>query len=201
MSESAQANLDAQRAAYGEPLRDIFDRLKQSFGINQSALAKVLGISAPMLSQLNSAQRVKIGNPAVLHRVQRLNDLAAALHTGTVTPEQVSAQLEEIRTATGTLTQRAAAQTAGQAAAQPSERLAGAYSAPAESEAAAAAQDAVVVQGVRNLLRAVASGSELREAAEGLQGQYPRLAELLRLYGTGPLPQAHEHYAKHKDLF
>ena len=49
------------------------------------ALAGVLGLSAPMLSQLISAQRIKIGNPAVYERLVMLEerrgetDLAAVL--------------------------------------------------------------------------------------------------------------------------
>ena len=128
---------EAQRAAYGEPLAEIFGRLREAFGLNQSALAGVLGISAPMLSQLNSAQRVKIGNPAVLQRVQALDELVGQLGSGEVTPEQVPAKLEEIKASTGRLTRSTTAFV------------------PVEAE------DGAVVAGMRNLLRAVASSRSI----------------------------------------
>lgn len=65
-----------QRAIYGEPLRDIAHRIMERLHLTQGRLAEALGLSAPMLSQLMSGQRVKIGNPAVLHRLQALADLA-----------------------------------------------------------------------------------------------------------------------------
>lgn len=171
------ANREAQEAAYGEPLAEIFGRIREAFGLNQSALAAVLGISAPMLSQLNSAQRVKIGNPAVLQRMQALEDLVGQLGSGEVTADQIVAKLEDIKASTGRFTRSTTAVV------------------PAEAD------DGAVVAGMRNLLRAVASGQEIRAAADGLEAQHPGLAEVLRLYGTGPLEPAREHYGRHKDLF
>src|SRR4051812_2493522 len=73
-----------QAALYGEPLNVRFGRVLEAFGIPQSRLAAVIGLSAPMLSQLASAQRVKISNPAVYARLLRLEELAgtAAVRTG-----------------------------------------------------------------------------------------------------------------------
>lgn len=172
------ANREAQEAAYGEPLADVFGRIREAFGLNQSALAAVLGISAPMLSQLNSAQRVKIGNPAVLQRMQALEDLVGQLGSGEVSADQIAAKLEDIKASTGRFTRSTAAAVV-----------------PAEAD------DGAVVAGMRNLLRAVASGQEIRAAADALEAQQPGLADVLRLYGTGPLEPAREHYARHKDLF
>lgn len=176
MSEPNQVNREAQRAAYGEALNETFDRIRQAFGLNQAGLAEILGLSAPMLSQLNSAQRVKIGNPAVLSRVHQLNDLVEELAAGQVAEQDVTAKLEEIKNSKGSL---------GRTTKMMAER----------------APDAVVVAGIRNLLRAVASGAELRSAAAQLQEQHPALAEVLNIYGTGPAHPAVEHYAQHKDLF
>lgn len=173
---SVEDNREAQRKAYGEPLADIFGRIRDAFGLNQSALAGVLGLSAPMLSQLNSAQRVKIGNPAVLQRVQSLEDLVREVGAGAVDPSVVPERLEEIKASTGGFTRTTSM--------VPSE-----------------APDEAVVASIRNLLRAVASGQQVRAAAEELEPTQPELAEVLRIYGTGPLRPAQEHYAKHKDLF
>ncbi|MGO1942258.1 MAG: DNA-binding protein [Yaniella sp.] len=176
MDEKVEENRRAQSAAYGEPLSETFDRIKLAFGLNQTALASVLGLSAPMLSQLNSAQRVKIGNPAVLNRVYQLNELVEQRAAGQLAAAQLPERLEEIKASQGSMgrtTQVMASQ----------------------------ASDAAVVAGVRNLLRAVASGAELRDAAEMLTASHPELAEVLCVYGTGPAHPALEHYAEHKDLF
>ncbi|TLP98106.1 threonine/serine exporter family protein [Nesterenkonia salmonea] len=176
MSDTTHTNRQAQRAAYGEPLNETFDRIRQAFGLNQASLASILGLSAPMLSQLNSAQRVKIGNPAVLSRVHQLNELVDQLNSGQAHTEEIPAQLEHIKNSKGTMgrtTQLMADQ----------------------------ASDAAVVAGIRSLLRAVASGAEIRESADLLETSHPKLAEVLRIYGTGPAHPAVDHFVEHKDLF
>ncbi|GAA4953472.1 hypothetical protein GCM10023238_19920 [Streptomyces heliomycini] len=75
---------ELQRNWYGEPLGALFRRLIDDLGLNQARLAGVLGLSAPMLSQLMSGQRAKIGNPAVVQRVQLLQDLAGQVADGSV---------------------------------------------------------------------------------------------------------------------
>src|SRR3954452_22198394 len=66
---------DLQRTWYGEPLGALFRKLIDDLGLNQARLAGVLGLSAPMLSQLMSGQRAKIGNPAVVQRLHALRGL------------------------------------------------------------------------------------------------------------------------------
>ena len=68
----AEEARELQRGWYGEPLGELFRRLIADLGLNQSRLAAVLGLSAPMLSQLMSGQRAKIGNPDVAQRLQAL---------------------------------------------------------------------------------------------------------------------------------
>ena len=82
--DPTEANRAAQHELYGEPLADVFHRLMACFGATQGTLAQTLGISAPMLSQLMSANRVKIGNPAVVLRLQALQDLAHNVDRGLV---------------------------------------------------------------------------------------------------------------------
>lgn len=67
-----QRNLALQREWYGEPLGDRVRRLVVAFDVSQAQLADVLGISAPMLSQVMSGRRAKIGNPSVLARMVML---------------------------------------------------------------------------------------------------------------------------------
>jgi hypothetical protein len=71
-------NRGRQRELYGAPLGDRLRGLTGALGITQGRLAQTLGLSPAMLSQLASARRVKIGDPAVLARLQLLDRRCAA---------------------------------------------------------------------------------------------------------------------------
>lgn len=169
---ASEANRSAQREAYGEGLDEVFHRLMSALGLNQAGLAKVIGLSSPMLSQLISAQRVKIGNPAVLHRIQALEEAAEEVRSGRLPEQEIAGRLESIKAATGQWT-RTGSGTPG---------------------------DEAIVDALRGLLRAVASGQELRAATEVLDDTHPQLAEVLRTYGLGSPAQAREHFRRHRDL-
>ena len=80
-----EANREKQRELYGAPLADIAARITSGLGLTQGRLAAVMGVSAPMLSQLLSGHRTKLGNPAAVTRLAALNDLvdvASALTRG-----------------------------------------------------------------------------------------------------------------------
>ncbi len=127
-----------QREIYGEPLGVIAHRIMERLGLTQGRLAEGLGLSAPMLSQLMSGQRVKIGNPAVLHRLQELSDLAD--RATEVSLEEVAARIAGIRgehvTISGRRTDPTATATTLRQAAPSAEllRLAGLTDAPALAE-------------------------------------------------------------------
>lgn len=74
MSTVSESHLEQQRALYGVPLGERFAAVREVYGLSQRALADVLGLSAPMLSQLASGQRIKIGNPAVHARLMMLEE-------------------------------------------------------------------------------------------------------------------------------
>ncbi|CAN7349365.1 helix-turn-helix domain-containing protein [Knoellia sp. LjRoot47] len=95
-------NLEQQRALYGAPLSELGATVREALGLTQGRLAEVLGLSAPMLSQLLSGQRVKIGNPAVVHRLQLLLDLSA--DASELSNEELGARLAAIREEQSTLT-------------------------------------------------------------------------------------------------
>jgi transcriptional regulator with XRE-family HTH domain len=171
---------ELQRAWYGEPLGELFRRLMEDLGLNQARLAAVLGLSAPMLSQLKSGQRAKIGNPAVVQRLQALQELAAQVVAGQTGAREAAARMEEIRgaaaaSAFGTTTHSAL---------------------PAEAPAAAPRE---VVRGIQEVLRSLASAAEVEEAARSLAPLHPRLAEFLRVYGAGRTSEAVAHYEAHRD--
>lgn len=97
-----ESNRALQVELYGEPVRDLVGRVSGTFNLTQSRVAEVLGVSAPMLSQLISAKRIKISNPAVVGRLQALLDLAAK--SPELTGEQLGAALDRIRDRDVTLT-------------------------------------------------------------------------------------------------
>lgn len=96
-----QDNHERQRVLYGEPLADAAARIMTALGLTQGRLADALQLSAPMLSQLISAQRVKIGNPAVVHRLQALLQLAEVAPG--LTPPQLADRIARIRGEQATL--------------------------------------------------------------------------------------------------
>lgn len=70
-----QQSINAQQVEiYGERWADRFGRLLRAYDISQAKLAAVIGLSAPMTSQLISGQRVKISNPAVYGRIMQLEE-------------------------------------------------------------------------------------------------------------------------------
>lgn len=93
---------EQQRALYGAPLADLMGQAMAQLGLNQSQLAQALGLSAPMLSQLKSAQRVKISNPIVVDRLRALLELGARAQY--LTAEQIAEAVAIIRADARTVT-------------------------------------------------------------------------------------------------
>ncbi|MEV4005487.1 helix-turn-helix domain-containing protein [Actinomadura sp. NPDC049753] len=184
-------NRALQTEWYGEPLGDRVRPLLGRLGMSQSGLAGVLGLSAPMLSQLMSGQRAKISNPAVLHRLMAVEDLVAAPGFDALTAAGVQARLEEIKAESAATTSGMRGAVSGRVPAGP---------APSSLERAAereggrgAAEPARLVQA---LLREVASAAEIEAAAGLIADRFPDLAEVLRVYGAGRTSEAEEHFAR-----
>lgn len=96
-SKIVQRNLALQREWYGEPLGDRVRRLVRAFNISQAYLAEVLGISAPMLSQVMSGRRAKIGNPSVLARLIMLERKVLIPDVAAGIPEAVKQAMIDVR--------------------------------------------------------------------------------------------------------
>ncbi|KAA2258605.1 helix-turn-helix transcriptional regulator [Solihabitans fulvus] len=92
-----QRNIALQREWYGEPLGDRVRRLVVAFNVSQAQLADVLGISAPMLSQVMSGRRAKIGNPSVLARMIMLERKVLTPDVATGAPEALQRALDDVR--------------------------------------------------------------------------------------------------------
>lgn len=99
-----QRNITLQRQWYGEPLGDRVRRLVVAFDVSQAQLADVLGISPPMLSQLMSGRRAKIGNPAVLARMVMLERRVLTPDVASGAPEAIRRALDEVRDSRPTVT-------------------------------------------------------------------------------------------------
>lgn len=167
-------NRQQQTEIYGEPLDSLVARVSHGLGLNQARIAGLLGMSQPMLSQLVNAQRVKIGNPVAVQRLQELVGLAGEVTSGRVSAAEAEARLVEIASQSGVVT--------------------GTTASIRTVPPAAAAR---MIQG---LLRAVADAGELLAAAAAIEQQHPEVAEVLRVYGTGRTQDAIAHYESYAHL-
>jgi transcriptional regulator with XRE-family HTH domain len=149
-----QRNLQLQRDWYGEPLGDRVRRLVVAFDISQAYLADVLGISAPMLSQVMSGRRAKIGNPAVLARLIMLERKVLVPDVAAGKKEAMARALEDVRTSRPSVTRESLPVDVGR-------------------------NDRVAVAALRRIV----DPNDLTAAASMLNGKFPELADLLRRAG------------------
>lgn len=168
--EQIARNRAQQAQLYGAPLGDVFGRLVATLRLNQSRLSDVLGVSKPMLSQLMSAQRVKIGNPAVLQRMLVLEELADEVDRAGMDSAELDSRLREVAVTSGTLSRT--------------------------SQTGARPEPTNAVSLIQSLLRATASAEELLSASRELEAKHPGIAELLRVYGTWRTNDAVAHYRR-----
>lgn len=97
-ADERQAQNRAEQARlYGAPLSEVLNQLTAAFELSRGSLARILGLSAPMLSQLASGHRVKIGNPSAVHRLQRMMAALPDVRGGRTDPAEAigSIQAEE----------------------------------------------------------------------------------------------------------
>ncbi|SFO94744.1 hypothetical protein SAMN02982918_0914 [Saccharomonospora viridis] len=149
-----QRNIALQREWYGEPLGDRVRRLVVAFDVSQAYLAEVLGISAPMLSQVMSGRRAKIGNPVVLARLIMLERKVLTPEVAAGSKEAIRAALEDVKASRPTVNRDNFPVGVG----------------PDETAVLAA-------------LREIAEEESLLEAAERLDADFPAIADLLRRAG------------------
>jgi transcriptional regulator with XRE-family HTH domain len=152
-----QRNLALQREWYGEPLGDRVRRLVRAFNISQAYLADVLGISAPMLSQVMSGRRAKIGNPSVLARMIMLERKVFIPDVAAGDPDAMKQAMEDVKESRPTVGRDV-------------------LRVDATSDANAA------VDALRNIL----TSDDLLAAAELVDEDFPELGDLLRRAGERP---------------
>lgn len=98
-TDEVPRNRQAQTEVYGEPLHALLGRCSAALGLTQGRLANLLGVSAPMLSQLINGHRAKLGNPAAAQRLQHMRDLLIDVEAGRMSVSDAVSQLERNRTA------------------------------------------------------------------------------------------------------
>jgi hypothetical protein len=162
-------NVARQREWYGEPLGDRGRRLVVAFNVSQAQLAEVIGLSAPMLSQLMSGRRAKIGNPAVLARMVMLERRVLTPAVASGDPTAIRAALEEVRDSRPTVSRPTVSGSTVSGSTV-------SWSPGGDSTGGETYGDEVLGPA----LRAVAAPAELAGAAELLQDRFPVLAALLR---------------------
>lgn len=160
--------IEQQRAIYGIPLAERFGAVMERYGFSQRRLAEVLGLSAPMLSQLSSGRRIKIGNPAVYERLVMLESRAEEQDL-----ERVAMEVQASEPVLSTGTGQTLGGVAGERAVE--EALAAAYARPATG-------------GLEpiELLRKIASRPQLRAVADAARREgAAELATLLERAAAG----------------
>jgi predicted transcriptional regulator len=185
--EDAAAHRASQAQLYGEPLGVIIEGIGTSLGLTQGRIAKVLGLSAPMLSHLVSGRRVKIGNPMAHTRLLQLRALAADVAAGRLSAEQAETVLPQIAASNDSwTTSHSLSASAGAADAG-----AGPIATPGDRPAT---DPAAVVRATQELFRCVADAGDWLAAAAELEGSHPAIAEVLRTYGASRTSTAQEHW-------
>ena len=166
-------NRARQRELYGAPLGDRVRRLTGLLRISQARLARALGLSPAMLSQLASGRRVKIGDPAVLARMLVLDQRCRGL----VEPPSraaVEALLAEAARADWRWAQWAWSARVGPGGHGP----AAAHHPGSPARPGGGRRDAARTPA--DALRGIAEPARLAAAAAALGPTFPELAEVLR---------------------
>src|SRR5262249_42659 len=151
----------------------LFGAVTDVCGLTQAQLGELLGISAPMVSQLMSGRREKPGNPLVQERIVALARALDDYEAGHLDAPGLRRTLLDIA-----------------ATAAP-------RSSPSVPRSVGAADPLAGAQLLRNLLASLASAGEIEGAAKLLDKRYPELAEFLRVHGTGRTSEAIEHLQRH----
>lgn len=156
-----EANRAAQRDIYGESLGVVVDRCRGVLDVTQARVAALLGISAPMLSQLITGHRIKIGNPSAVQRLRVMVEACDDVTHGTI---DVATAIERIEAAGG----------AGEALTGTTRR----------------ATSRQIAEQVQASFRRAAGAAEHLAVAEQIATEHPAIARLLRVYGAGQVDEA-----------
>ncbi len=185
--ERIAVNRDRQCALYGAPLGDRVRRLTAVLGITQARLARTLGLSPAMLSQLVSAHRVKIGDPSVLARLLLLDQRTRLLPEKPAVPE-IDALLAEVAKANWRWARPEQPPGSRGSVAGPERPPGsrGSVAGPTEVPPHGANRSRPECRTPADALRGIAEPARLAAAAAALGPAFPELAEVLRLAAGRP---------------
>ena len=85
---------------YGESVDTLARRCEGMLGLGPTQLADVIGLSLPMLRQLVTGERVRIGNPVAIARLSRLRELTDQLQSGEASRDDIPLTVAQIRAST-----------------------------------------------------------------------------------------------------
>lgn len=155
-----------QVALYGEPLQAVLGRCAHSLHLTQAKMSELLGISAPMLSQLINGHRIKIGNPTAAQRLQWMIQIAQQVDEGEMTHAEAMQQLQQNAEATDIFNQ------------------------PSPLANRRSRHLAIEIQ---EMCRVLASAADFLEAANSIKAEHPEIAEFLSVFGAERTDRAIEY--------
>lgn len=132
-SDEVEQNRRRQAELYGESLAAIVDDVARQTGLEPAEIAKTIGVSRPMFTQLVSGRRVRVANPVAAARLEMLREFVGHLAAGLADRADVPLTIAQIRASTGSWVTSSATAVADR---EPAEASDGAWS--AEDQPAAA---------------------------------------------------------------
>ncbi|GEL26475.1 hypothetical protein PSU4_54290 [Pseudonocardia sulfidoxydans NBRC 16205] len=195
-AERIAAAQERQRELYGAPVGERVRRITGGLGVTQGRLARALGLSPAMLSQLVSGRRVKIGDPAVLGRLMLLDARVPPTPPSKTVADALLADVGAARpswSAPGPGTGKpGACGTAGRVGGRVIPLRPG-RAVPVAGDGAVAVTPAgigIMAAGPRHVaaeaLRSVTGAARLVAAAALLDPAFPELADVLRIAAVQP---------------
>jgi threonine dehydratase len=89
-----------QAELYGASVDVLTKRIGHHVGLQPRDLARTIGVSFPMFSEVLAGRRVRIGNPLASSRLGMLRDLAGNLESGAADPADIDLTLAQVRAST-----------------------------------------------------------------------------------------------------
>lgn len=100
-SDEVEQNRRRQAELYGESLAAIVDDVARQTGLEPAEIAKTIGVSRPMFTQLVSGRRVRVANPVAAARLEMLREFVGHLAAGLADRADVPLTIAQIRASTG----------------------------------------------------------------------------------------------------
>ena len=103
MADSDRQTADRRRQQselYGASVDVLTQRIGQHIGLQPRDVARTIGVSFPMFTEVLAGRRVRIGNPVAISRLGMLRDFAGTLESGESDRADIELTLAQIRAST-----------------------------------------------------------------------------------------------------